>query len=264
MSYHKKSKIGPIMNLLAFIVMIGVNALANILPINGLTTGAVSDLYPNLFAPAGFTFAIWGIIYLALLTFVIYGFSGFDHGSLRLVYKRISYAFILSSLANAIWIFCWHYRLIPLSMLLMILMLISLMFIMHELKDLRLSRDENFFVRIPFGIYFGWITIATIANMTVLLVSLGWQGSGMEELWMILILLVGLAIGGVTTLRNHDFAYGAVLIWAYLGILAKHLMASGFDGIYKGVILTLVLSLVLLVGLEIFVLYLNRRITRHF
>jgi hypothetical protein len=253
----------PVLNLIAYLVMVTTNILANVVPFNGLNTGAVSDLYPNLFAPAGFTFAIWGVIYVALGAFVFFGFRGFDHGSLRLIYQRISLAFILSSFANALWIFCWHYRLIPLSMILMIVILIALAYIMLQLKDLRLSRDEGNYVRIPMGIYFGWISVATIANFTTMLVSLGWHGGGLsEELWMILILLVGLAIGGVTAMRNHDFAYGAVLIWAYLGILAKHLMSSGFNGAYPGVILTVSLCLVLLVLLEGFVFYLNHRMTK--
>lgn len=263
MSNKEKSIAWPMLNLFAYILMVGTNIMANVIPFNGLNTGAVSDLYPNLFAPAGFTFAIWGVIYFALGVFVFFGFRGFNHGSLRLIYKRISFAFILSSLANSAWIFCWHYRLIPLSVILMIVILVCLAFITHQMKDLRLSRDENNYVRIPFGIYFGWITIATIANITTMLVSLGWHGGGIsEELWMILILLVGLAIGGVTTLRNHDFAYGAVLLWAYFGILAKHLMASGYHGAYPGVILTVTLSLVLLVVLEGFVFYLNYRMTK--
>lgn len=263
MSNHNKSKIWPAMNLISYIVMVAMNALANILPFNGMTTGAISDSYPNLFAPAGFTFAIWGVIYLMLGAFVIFGFRGFDHGSIRLVYKRISMAFIFSSLVNALWIICWHYRLIPLSMVLMILILLSLIYIFFQLKGLRLSQNETRFVRIPFGVYFGWITVATIANMTTMLVSLGWRGIPIsEEVWTILILLIGLAIGGATALRNLDFAYGAVLIWAYIGILTKHLITSGFNGVYKGVILTLILSLVLLVLLEGFVFYMNRRFTK--
>jgi hypothetical protein len=263
MSNRNKSKIWPTMNLISFIVMVAVNALANILPFNGMNTGAISDSYPNLFAPAGFTFAIWGVIYFMLGAFVLFGFRGFDHGSIRLVYKRISTAFIFSSLVNALWIVCWHWKLIPLSMILMILILLSLIYIIIQLKGLRLSQNETRFVRIPFGIYFGWITVATIANMTTLLVSLGWRGALFsEEVWTILILMIGLAIGGATALRNLDFAYGAVLVWAYFGILVKHLMATGFNGAYKGVILTLILSLVLLLSLEGFVFYMNRRVTR--
>jgi hypothetical protein len=217
MSNRNKSRNWPKLNLIAFIVMVGVNALANILPFNGMTTGAVSDSYPNLFAPAGFTFAIWGVIYVMLGAFVFYGFRGFDHGSLRLVYKRISMAFIFSSLVNALWIACWHYRLIPLSMLLMILILLSLIYITHLLKGLRLSLDETRYVRIPFGIYFGWITVATIANMTSMFVSLGWHGSPFsEEIWMILMLLIGLAIGIATALR---VSWGTIDCHHFLGLV---------------------------------------------
>lgn len=98
-----------------------------------------------------------------------------------------------------------------------------------------LSGRDNTWLRVPFSVYFGWITVATIANVTTLLVGLGWNGFGLSEpAWMIIILIVGAAIAIATTLRNRDFFYGLVPVWAYLGILLKHLTI--FEGAYPAVI----------------------------
>ncbi|NCA97914.1 MAG: tryptophan-rich sensory protein [Clostridia bacterium] len=235
--------------LTAYLVMILVNALANILPINGLTTGDVSDSYPNLFAPAGLTFAIWGVIYLALAGYVLYQFGLFQKNrqdSLFLSEQKIRLLFIVSSLANASWIFAWHYRLIPLTMALMLVLLISLAAINLITRKQAYETGGKVFVRLPFAIYFGWITVATIANVTTLLVDLEWTGAGLSEpIWTVLILLAGLLIGWVTTVFLKSIAYGLVLVWAYTGILLKHLSASGFDGQYPWVIVTVIGCLVL-------------------
>ncbi|HAM62356.1 MAG TPA: lantibiotic ABC transporter permease [Erysipelotrichaceae bacterium] len=249
-----------VLSLLSFLVMVGVNALANILPINGISTGAISDSYPNLFAPAGFTFAIWGVIYLLLGVFIYHAFRNAERGILRIHFRRISLLFIVSNLANSVWIFTWHYRVLWLSMILMLVILGCLIFINRAFLTQRLTRDDAVFVKIPFGVYFGWITIATIANATTLLVSLGWNGGSIaEELWMILILLVALAIGGLSALKLQDLSYLAVLVWAEFGILMKHLSDDVFDQAYSGVILMVSISLVMFTLMGIFILYLNRR-----
>lgn len=236
-----------IINTVFFLIMITVNALANILPINGITTGEVSDSYPDLFAPAPITFAIWGVIYFLLALFVLYQFGLFGGKSpnAESVVTRIGWLFVISSVVNAAWIFSWHYRIIPLTLLLMIMLLFSLIGINQKLKQQPLSKKEHFFVRVPFSIYFGWVTVATIANVTALLVSLGWNGFGIpESLWMMLVVLVGLVIGVVTILKNIDWTYGLVFLWAYTGILIKHLTV--FNGQYIGVIITVAASLVVL------------------
>ena len=117
-----------IWNMITFILMVVVNALANILPINGITTGGVSDSYPNLFAPAGITFVIWGVIYLLLGAFILYQFGAFKgkKGYNLDSVERISVYFIVSSIANVAWIFSWQYKIIPLSMVLMIVILVTL------------------------------------------------------------------------------------------------------------------------------------------
>lgn len=241
-----------ILVLITYILMITVNALANILPINGLGTGQVSDSYQNLFAPAAATFAIWGLIYLLLAAYTLYQLGLFREagGRARVALNaKVGILFAVSSLANAAWIFAWHYQLILLSMLLMIVILSCLISINGMLAGERLSPREKFFLQIPFSVYFGWITVATIANATTLLVSWGWQGWGVSEpVWAVIIIIVGMLIGAATTISNQDIAYGLVLIWAYTGILNKHLSETGFGGEYLGVIITVIICLLLLLG----------------
>jgi hypothetical protein len=236
-----------LLNVVTFLIMIAVNALANILPINGVTSGEASDSYPNLFAPAGITFSIWAVIYLLLGAFVIYQLGALkgEKNNQTDAVRRIGWLFIISSIANATWIFSWHYKIIPLSLVLMAVILLSLIGIYKRINQTTLSLKEKIFVRLPFSVYFGWITVAAIANVTTLLVSLGWKGFGIPEpIWMMVVVIVGLAIGVTVILKNKDLAYGLVILWAYTGILIKHLSPKMFNGEYIGVIITVALSLV--------------------
>lgn len=228
--------------LVTYVLMVAANALANALPLNGRATGEVSDAYGNLFAPTGLTFAIWGVIYLLLAMHVLYQLGGFRNPAGRVndeLLGRIAVVFSVSSLANVGWIFAWHYDLIGVSMAMMLIILVCLIAIVSQLRGLSLSAREALFVRIPFSVYFGWITVATIANMTVWLVSLGWDGFGISEAtWAVALIAIGAVIGIAAMIRNRDVAYGLVLVWAYLGILIKHVSAGGFDGAYPAVIYT--------------------------
>jgi hypothetical protein len=251
-----------IITVVTFLAMVIVNALANTLPINGVNTGGVSDSYPNLFAPAGLTFAIWGVIYLLLLGYTLYQVGLFQEdssASKAALLDRIGVIFSISSVANAAWIFSWHYHLIPLSMLLMVVILVCLILINQTINSEELSAREKLFVRPPFSVYWGWITVATIANATTLLVSVGWGGFGISEpAWAAIIISVGLLIGVATMLKNRNIAYGLVLIWAYVGILIKHTSASGFAGQYSAVIAVVIVCLVLLIVAEVKILSSSR------
>lgn len=254
-------KIKPIVLLSAvlYVVMIVVNALANILPINGISTGAVSDSYPNLFAPIGFTFAIWGVIYFLLAVFTAHTFHLFRRNDNQIgetKYDQIMALFSLSSLLNTIWIFTWHYGVIWLSALLMVLILICLIQIRRLMRAQKMSQFETLAVKLPFVIYFGWITVATIANITTLLVNLDWNGFGLSPAWWtVIIVLVGAWIGGTTFAKFRDYGYGAVLIWAYIGILAKHSVAApGFHGAYPLVIVAVSLAIAFFVLIGIYVI----------
>ena len=225
---------------LTFVLMVTVNALANILPINGITTGEVSDAYPNLFAPAGLTFAIWGLIYLLLLVYSIYqlgaGRTGGRRSANHELLNRVSGIFAVSSIANSIWIFAWHYRSLALSLGLMLVILVCLIMIMQTIRRERLTNQEKMLVKLPFGVYFGWITVATIANVTTWLVSVGWGGFGLSETtWAVAMIVAGLVIGLAAAFYYQCSSYGLVIIWAYAGIVIKHSDAAGFGGQYPAV-----------------------------
>ncbi|MDP4120917.1 MAG: tryptophan-rich sensory protein [Bacillota bacterium] len=261
----KKAKVSGLFKFLiafTFVAMVTVNALANILPINSITTGAVSDSYPNLFAPAGFTFAIWGLIYLLLAASTLYQiglFRGKEEPDVTLL-RKVGSMFVVSSLANTAWIFAWHYNRIALSLILMLLLLCYLIDINGNLNAAPLSVREKWFLRLPFSVYFGWITVATIANAIVFLVSIGWNRFGLSEsAWTVIILAVGALIGIAVTLRYKDVAYGLVLIWAYAGILIKHLSSSGFAGQYPNVIITVIVCLVLFAAAVILTVFSLRK-----
>jgi hypothetical protein len=239
-----------------YLVMIAVNALANILPINGVTIGQVLDAYPNLFAPAGLTFSIWGLIYVLLAAFTLYQFGLFQEGkpgNHRLL-RRIRVLFIISSLANAAWIYSWHYRMIPLSMILMLVILGCLIAIAGLVRNESLSLREKLFIRLPCSVYFGWITVATIANATVLFVYLHWSGFGIpENVWAVIMIMAGMVIGVATLIINRDLAYGLVLVWAYAGIVFKHVSDAGFSRQYPSVIAAAVMCIVIFLGVLVLI-----------
>jgi len=233
-----------ILALIAYTAMVVVNFLAVNLPINNRGTGEISDAYSNLFAPAGITFSIWGLIYLLLAIYVIYQFKSKNDGLL----KKINIFFIITSIANILWIFAWHYDFIGTSLILMLVLLFGLIKIADILRSNELTKEEKRFIKIPFSIYFGWITVATIANVTVFLVSINWGGFGIAEfIWTSIILLIGATIGILRMNKDKSVAYGIVLVWAYLGILLKHLSTDGFAGQYPIIIYTLIICLVLFV-----------------
>lgn len=237
---------------MGYLAMVGVNYLANALPIGGVTTGQASDAYANLFTPAGVTFSIWGLIYLLLAAYVVFQFGVLSKHKNKLNENslvKINVYFLVSSLANISWIFAWHYGIIALSVLIMLVLLVSLIKIADILRKESFSNIENICVRLPFSIYFGWITVATIANITVFLVSIDWNGFGLaDQVWTVGILLVGAGIGIWRMLKDRNIPYGSVLIWAYLGILLKHVSEAGYAKQYTGVIVTLAVSLVLLLA----------------
>ncbi|MGO1820195.1 MAG: tryptophan-rich sensory protein, partial [Senegalia sp. (in: firmicutes)] len=170
--------------IITYIAMIVTNALANILPINGLTTGEVSDSFENLFAPAGLTFSIWGLIYLLLGLYSLYQAGLFrDNNRRAKLLNSIGIIFSISSIANAAWIFSWHYKVLSLSILLMLVILISLITIVKKINKEKLFMKEKLFISLPFSIYFGWITVATIANITAFLVDIGWNQFGLSEVF---------------------------------------------------------------------------------
>lgn len=215
-----------VLNLLSLILVLVVNFLANYLPINGYNTGELSDMYPNLFVPAGITFSIWGLIYLLLAVFVISQFiSVSDKNQIKEdIIQKIGYLFFLSSLFNAAWILTWHYLYVFLSLLVMIGLLLTLIAIYQKLEiGLKNYSKKIYSIFIlPFSIYLGWITVATIANVTAWLVNINWNGFGLSDIfWTVLVIIIGLIITLYTLLKRNDIAFSLVIAWAYLGIIIK-------------------------------------------
>ncbi len=228
MEFLKNKKFLQISNLVTYFLTILVNFLANILPLGGRTTGGVSDSYPDLFAPAGITFSIWSVIYVLLGIFVFYQARDlFKDQEDDIPYiETISFYYILSNIFNIIWLFSWHYNIIPLSFLLMIGILLTLIKIYLNLniglEDI--STKDKILVHLPFSVYFGWISIATIANTTVLLVATGWDGFGISEpIWTIIVLIIALILTLLMQYIRKDIAYSIVVIWASIGIIIKRL-----------------------------------------
>ena len=241
---------------LTYLVMVTVNYLANALPLNGRSTGEVSTAYPNLFTPAGVTFSIWGVIYLLLGGHVLYQLGLFRDGpespGQSALLNKVGALFAISSMANTAWVFAWHYDLIPLSAVLIVAILVCLALIVTTLAGADLTARQRWFIGVPFSVYFGWTTVAVVANMTVLLVSRGWDGFGLaESTWAVIMVLVAMLIGTVTMLRNRDIAYGLVLIWAFAGILLRQ--TSTLNARYPMIIAAVVVSLLVFVGAELMV-----------
>jgi hypothetical protein len=203
----------------AYALVIAVNAAANIVPIAGKNAGEVSDLYFSLFTPAGYTFGIWGVIYLMLGCYAVYQALPAQRDSERLA--RISRLFIANCVLNSAWIFAWHYEFISVTLLLMAAILYTLIRIYQQLSigSAAAGWSEKLFLNVPFSLYTGWITVATIANISVLQAAVGandlWPG---EINWTFLKLAVAGAIGATMVIRKLDFVFVLVIAWAAFGI----------------------------------------------
>jgi len=207
-----------------FVFTVTVNALANILPLNGLETGQISDSFRNLFAPAGYVFAIWGVIYLLLAAFTVYQALPAQRENPAL--RRLGYWFAASNVLNGLWIFAWHYQQFVLSIILMLGLLGSLIasYVRLEIGRKTYSALESWTIRAPFSTYLGWISVATIANAAVVLIELGWNGFGIAPAtWTVVMLGIAMLLGAFVTITRRELAYSLVLIWAFAGIFQKQM-----------------------------------------
>jgi hypothetical protein len=209
--------------ILSLILVLVVNFLANFLPINGVTTGEVSDQFPILFVPAGYVFSIWGLIYVALIAFVIYSMT--PKGLANQQIDSIAWWFVASNLFNTAWIFLWHYQQFTLTLIPIFGLLISLIAIYVKLRIgiQKRSLSESLLVSLPFGIYLGWATVAVVANVAQALYNLGWNGAPLTApIWTVIMLGVASLLGVLMIFLRHEIAYPLVLVWAFIGIWVKH------------------------------------------
>lgn len=229
-----------LITVIIYLAMVGVNAIASVFGINGLKPGEVSDKYENLFAPIGLTFSIWAVIYTLLFCYIIWQFFYYPKlgTQQKANLKKLNILFIISSTINIIWIFLWHFELIGISFL-----IISLLFLNLLLIKSHVNRRMNSFVgltrhlvNVTFTIYFGWITVASIANFVTLMTAVNGSSFGLNSLWNILLMVVGAST--IIWIGNHykDNVYLLTGVWAYTGIILKHISANGFNKEYVGII----------------------------
>lgn len=218
------------LNIIFFAGMIVMNYLANALPLNNKTTGQLSDALPNLFVPAGITFSIWGVIYLLLAGYTVVQFTAKDQ-----VVGNIGWLFAISCILNGLWIVTWHYQRLPLSLLVMACLLITLLNINMQIRDLPFG-----IIKASFGIYLGWICIATIANVTGLLVHYNWNGFRIsEETWAIIMISIGALLVSITLYRLRNPFIGLSVIWAFIGIFLKRHVD------YRSIAVTAIIALII-------------------
>lgn len=221
-----KDTIRQFVNLSTAILALAVNILASVLPLNGQNTGEISDRFQVYFVPAGYVFSIWGLIYIGWIAFIIYQFQPSQKESPRL--RRLGYLFALGNVANAAWLFCWHYNLFGLSVLVMLTLLGLLIasYLRLDVNRASVTRAERWSVDVLFSIYLGWITVATVANITDWLYLVEWSGFGISaQAWAVIMLAVASLLGLGMALTRQDAGYLFVLVWAFIGIAVKQTSA---------------------------------------
>lgn len=236
----KKELIIKLAVLVSVLAMFVVNILSNALPINGLTTASISDSLAIYFVPAGYVFSIWGVIYLGIIIYLISMFVNFKKEDMA-----IAPYVIVSSLANTAWIFMWHYKLIYLSVIFMLIILASLIVIALKLNKPEVSSAK----KIPFNIYLGWISVASIANIAGALYTANWNGFGISpEVWSAIMIVIATVLA-ILALIKKNAAYTLVILWALIGIVVKFQGISNIVtivGIFASVAITLFMGYKLL------------------
>ena len=219
-------KILQIANGIALILTLVINYLSNTGIFNGNTMATVSARYQNYFTPAGYAFAIWGLIYIGLLAFVVYqGRSLFKKTTDEWPVLEIGWWFVISCIANSLWVFAWLYDYTGLSVIIMIVLLYSLVRIIFntrmELADLPLKKIA--FVWWPFCLYSGWITVALVADVAAWLTKIRWNGFGVSEItWTVIMIIVAGIINLIVTWNRNMREYALAASWALVAIAAAN------------------------------------------
>jgi benzodiazapine receptor len=231
------------LNVVGLALVLVVNGLANALPLNGQTTGQISDRFAVYFVPAGYVFSIWGIIYVGLIAFAVYQVLSSQRANPRL--RGIDGLFVVSCVANSAWIFLWHFEVFAWTLVAMGTLLVSLIAIYLRLGigRARASAAEQWLVHVPFSVYLGWVTVATIANVTTVLYWAGWGGWGVPpQAWAVVMLVAGAAITAAVIVSRADVAYALVIVWAYVGVAVKQ--AGVTEVAYTAVAMAILVALV--------------------
>ena len=210
-------RLKPILVIIATVGTIFVNWMAGIGYINGTSTGAISDKYPTFVTPAGFAFAIWGLIYLGLIVFSIY--QALPSKIER--FRPIRTIYILSCALNCAWIYFWHYELILICLAVIFALLGALFFINLKLRNSD-SKTETMLAQTPFALYFGWVTVAAILNFTIALVYLGANVSEQAAtIFACILIAAAVALGAIIRPVISNSLYPLAIAWALTAIAVK-------------------------------------------
>lgn len=202
----------------AFVVTILVNYLSQALLFSGKSIGEVSDKYSTLITPAGYAFSIWGLIYITLGIYVYH--QAFRADPEQSVYDSIALPLVLNLLANSLWVIAFQFEFIALSAVLMLVILATLIQIsIVWVNDRTLPRSRKARLRIPFSLYLGWISVATIVNLSVVVKYTGWETLGLgEPTWVAIMTGVGAGLALFVMIATRDIIFSLVIIWAYVAI----------------------------------------------
>jgi len=232
----------------SFAFCIYVNYISNAWPLNGFTAGELSDLYPNQFTPAGFTFAVWGVIYLT--TIIATGALVLNKS--EKISSNIYYNLTLINILNLLWLICWHYQKVILSVLVMTALLVSLILLYENVR----KTDDGLFVqkalKVMTSFYLSWISVALIANITALLVKFEVTTGNifLESIFAAVLLIIALIICWWVTKRYHDFLHPLILAWASFGVYSKmnQPVFNNNDAVVFTAITVVILSLIISVN----------------
>ena len=209
------------------------------MPLNNQTTGEISNRLPVLFTPAGYVFSIWSVIYVLLIVWLVGMWKKSKQGDAN--YSKRSTLFIISCVLNIAWIYLWHYEKFLFTFIVMIGFLITLLLLYRTYP----VSDNSIKSRLPISVYLGWISVATIANISYVLTYYEWNGWGLSDpLWAVIMMTVGTALALHIRYHYFDIAYVFVFIWAFIGIAVR----NGFEELLVSTA-ALFLSAVMLAGI---------------
>ncbi|WAL61879.1 tryptophan-rich sensory protein [Thermocoleostomius sinensis] len=210
--------------LAAILGTFAVNAWSNLFPINNLNIGEIANtLFRGVqIIPANYAFSIWGVIYLGLLAYGVYQLLPNQRQNPTL--RRVDYLLIISCVVQAFWVVAFLLRQFWASTLMMVGILLPLIGIYLQLGigRRRISRQEKWFAHVPFSIYLGWISVATIVNVAVSLYNNNWDGWGLPpQSWTVIMMVIASVLAALVALKRRDIAYPLVIVWALIGIAVR-------------------------------------------
>lgn len=254
MSKSKSTKF-KLITLIMFFLLIIVNALADALPINQVTTSEISSIHPTLITPAEYTFFIWIVIYILLGAFTLYQLKPETKSALSdKQFNELRYYFCLSCVGNILWLFSWHYNMIDVSAIVMLMLFYCILSAVKLLHTVNTTHKDELFLNISFELYLGWIMAALIVNIAVFLESLDWyEASAPGVFWSVVLLVLGMLICTASMLRNKSIYIGIGTIWAYFGILVKHFLNGGFQREYLSITIVTILCIGVLMLIQVLV-----------